>query len=84
MENEDGRVGEDPVPPITVPPIIASTPYISPESQPLFEENAVTIPTTTTPASIVVAATQSNSTTLPNMTSRVGECFRHKAEMSKK
>ncbi len=29
MQNEDGRVEEDPV-----PPIIASTPSISPESQP--------------------------------------------------
>lgn len=76
MENEDGRVGEDPV-----PPIIASTTYISPESQPLFEENAVTIPTTTTPTSIVVAATQSNSTSLPIMTSRGGEVFRHKTKM---
>jgi hypothetical protein len=46
MENEDDQVEEDPVPPITVPPIIASTPSISPESQPLFEENAMTVRTT--------------------------------------
>ncbi|KZS07411.1 Uncharacterized protein APZ42_028873 [Daphnia magna] len=32
--------------------------------------NAMTVPTTTTPVSIIVAATQSNSTTLPIMTSR--------------
>jgi hypothetical protein len=65
MDIEDGLVEEYPVPPITVPPIIASTSSISPESQPSFEENCMTVPTTSTPVSIVVAGTQSNSTTLP-------------------
>ena len=81
MENEDCLVEEDPVPPITVSSIIASTSSISPESQPLFEENSMTVPTASTPVSIVVAATQSNSSTLP-MTSRGGEVFRRKAEVS--
>ena len=80
MENEYDLVEEDCVFSITLPVIIASTPSTSPEGQPLVEENARTVPTTTTPVSIVFPATQSNSTTLP-MTSLGGEVFRRKAEV---
>ena len=80
MENEYDLVEEDCVFSITLPVIIASTPSTSPEGQPLVEENARTVPTTTTPLSIVFAATQSNSTTLP-ITSRGGEVFKSKAEV---